>query len=174
MKKVRVSLSTAGIEQLEKELQEYRKWQEEKAKLLAERLATLGASVASIRFARATYTGVKDATITVEAITNGYAVKANGESVLFLEFGSGITYGGGHPENSEFGMGPGTYPTDTRMRTASDGNRYKNWENPDGWYLPKSAGGGHTYGNPPAMAMYEARKTIIRELPRIVKEVFNG
>lgn len=161
MKKVRVSLSTSGIEQLEKELQEYRKWQEEKAKLLAERLATLGASVASIRFARATYTGVKDATITVEAITNGYAVKANGESVLFLEFGSGITYGGGHPENSEFGMGPGTYP---------DGKGH--WDDPRGWWIPKSAGGGHTYGNPPAMPMYEARKTIIRELPRIVKEVF--
>lgn len=161
MKKVRVSLSTAGIEQLEKELQEYRKWQEEKAKLLAERLATMGASVASIRFARATYTGVKDAVVSVEEIPNGYAVKADGESVLFLEFGSGITYGGGHPENSEFGMGPGTYP---------DGKGH--WDDPRGWWIPKSAGGGHTYGNPPAMAMYEARKTIIRELPRIVKEVF--
>lgn len=163
MKKVRVPLSTAGIEQLEKELQEYRKWQEAKAKELAEQLATLGASVASIRFARATYTGIKDATITVEQIANGYAVKADGESVLFLEFGSGITYGGGHPENSEFGMGPGTYP---------DGKGH--WDDPRGWWIPKSAGGGHTYGNPPAMAMYEARKTIIRELPRIVKEVFSG
>lgn len=163
MKKVRVQLSTAGIEQLEKELQEYRKWQEAKAKELAERLATLGASVASIRFARATYTGIKDTTITVEQIANGYAVKADGESVLFLEFGSGITYGGGHPENSEFGMGPGTYP---------DGKGH--WDDPRGWWIPKSAGGGHTYGNPPAMAMYEARKTIIRELPRIVKEVFSG
>ena len=163
MKKVRIPLSTAGIEQLEKELQEYRKWQEAKAKELAERLATLGASVASIRFARATYTGTKDTTITVEQIANGYAVKADGESVLFLEFGSGITYGGGHPENSEFGMGPGTYP---------DGKGH--WDDPRGWWIPKSAGGGHTYGNPPAMAMYEARKTIIRELPRIVKEVFSG
>lgn len=163
MKKVRVSLSTAGIEQLEKELQEYRKWQEAKAKELAERLSTLGASVASIRFARATYTGIKDTTITVEQIANGYAVKADGESVLFLEFGSGLTYGGGHPENSEFGMGPGTYP---------DGKGH--WDDPRGWWIPKSAGGGHTYGNPPAMAMYEARKTIIRELPRIVKEVFSG
>lgn len=163
MKKVRVPLSTAGIEQLEKELQEYRKWQEAKAKELAERLATLGASVASIRFARATYTGIKDTTITVEQIANGYAVKADGESVLFLEFGSGLTYGGGHPENSEFGMGPGTYP---------DGKGH--WDDPRGWWIPKSAGGGHTYGNPPAMPMYEARKTIIRELPRIVKEVFSG
>lgn len=172
MKKVRVPLSTAGIEQLEKELQDYQKWQQTKAKELATRLATLGASVASIRFARTAYVGQKDVTVTVEEIQNGYVVKADGETVLVLEFGAGVTYGGGHPENSEFGMGPGTYPTDTRMRTASDGNRYKNWENPDGWYLPKSAGGGHTYGNQPAMAMYEARKTILRELPRIVKEVF--
>lgn len=163
MKRVVVPLSTAGIEQLEKELREYRKWQETKAKELAERLAMLGATVASIRFARTAYVGTKDAVVSVEPTTNGYVVKADGETVLVLEFGAGVTYGDGHPENSEFGMGPGTYP---------DGKGH--WDDPRGWWIPKSAGGGHTYGDPPAMAMYEARKTIMRELPRIVKEVFNS
>ena len=139
----------------------YRKWQEEKARELAERLAALGATVASIRFSRAVYTGPKDVEVTVEALPNGYKVKADGESVLFIEFGSGVTYGYGHPEAGEFGMGPGTYP---------DGKGH--WDDPKGWYLPKSAGGGHTFGNPPAMPMYEARKAIEQELPRIVKEVF--
>lgn len=160
-KKIVVPLSVSGIQKIQDELKEYQRWQKDKAKELAERLAMLGASAASIRFSRAIYTGEKDAVVTVEAVPNGYKVKADGESVLFIEFGTGITYGFGHPEAQEFGMGPGTYP---------DGKGH--WNDPNGWYLPKSAGGGHTYGNPPAMPMYEARKQIEQELPRIVKEVF--
>lgn len=160
-KKIVVPLSESGIQKIQDELMVYRKWQEEKARELAERLAALGATVASIRFSRAVYTGKKDVEVTVEELPNGYKVKADGESVLFIEFGSGVTYGYGHPEAGEFGMGPGTYP---------DGKGH--WNDPKGWYLPKSAGGGHTFGNPPAMPMYEARKAIEQELPRIVKEVF--
>lgn len=160
-KKIVVPLSESGIQKIQDELTVYRKWQEEKARELAERLATLGATVASIRFSRAVYTGKKDVDVTVEGLPNGYKVKADGESVLLIEFGSGVTYGYGHPEAGEFGMGPGTYP---------DGKGH--WDDPKGWYLPKSAGGGHTFGNPPAMPMYEARKAIEQELPRIVKEVF--
>lgn len=160
-KRIVVPLSESGIQKIQDELTVYRKWQEEKARELAERLASLGATVASIRFSRAVYTGPKDVDVTVEELPNGYKVKADGESVLFIEFGSGVTYGYGHPEAGEFGMGPGTYP---------DGKGH--WDDPKGWYLPKSAGGGHTFGNPPAMPMYEARKTIEQELPRIVKEVF--
>lgn len=161
-RKIVVPLSVSGIQKLQDELKEYRHWQKEKAAELTERLAMLGASVAFIRFSRAVYTGPKDAAVTVEAVPNGYRVKANGESVLFIEFGSGITYGSGHPEAQEFGMGPGTYP---------DGKGH--WDDPNGWYLPKDKGGGHTYGNPPAMPMYEARKAIEQELPRIVREVFS-
>lgn len=160
-KKIVVPLSESGIQKIQDELTVYRKWQEEKARELAERLASLGATVATIRFSRAVYTGQKDVEVSVEELPNGYKVKADGESVLFIEFGSGVTYGYGHPEAGEFGMGPGTYP---------DGKGH--WDDPRGWYLPKSAGGGHTFGNPPAMPMYEARKAIEQELPRIVKEVF--
>lgn len=160
-KKIVVPLSESGIQKIQDELTVYWKWQEEKARELAERLAALGATVASIRFSRAVYTGKKDVEVTVEALPNGYKVKADGESVLFIEFGAGVTYGYGHPEAGEFDMGPGTYP---------DGKGH--WNDPKGWYLPKSAGGGHTFGNPPAMPMYEARKAIEQELPRIVKEVF--
>ena len=160
-KRIVVPLSESGIQKIQDELVVYRKWQEEKARELAERLASLGATVASIRFSRAVYTGKKDVEVSVEELPNGYKVKADGEAVLFIEFGSGVTYGYGHPEAGELGMGPGTYP---------DGKGH--WDDPKGWYLPKSAGGGHTFGNPPAMPMYEARKAIEQELPRIVKEVF--
>lgn len=163
MKKIVVPLSVDGIDRLQKELKKYQDWQQRKAKELAERLAMLGASTASIRFSRAVYTRVKDANVSVVAAPNGYTVKADGESVLFIEFGSGVTYGSGHPEAIQYGMGPGTYP---------DGKGH--WDDPKGWYLPKEKGGMHTYGNPPAMPMYEARKAIEQELLRIVREVFSG
>ena len=161
MKKITVPLSASGIRRLQNEVMEFKQWQEEKAKELAQRLAMLGATVASIQFTRAFYTGTNDAVVSVEEIPKGYAVKANGESVLFIEFGSGITYGGGHPEAGKHGMGPGTYP---------DGKGH--WDDPNGWWLPKDKGGGHTYGNPPAMPMYEARKQIEQALPGLAKEVF--
>lgn len=161
MKKVTVDLSTSGIERLQKAVREYKQWQKEKTDELTRRLAMLGATTASLRFSRAIYTGPKDAVITVEEIDNGYVVKAEGECVLFVEFGSGIKYGSGHPENAEYGMGPGTYP-----------NGKGHWDDPRGWYLPKDKGGDHTYGNPPTMAMYDARKTIEQDLVRIVREVF--
>ena len=121
-------------------------------------MAELGVQVAKIQFERGSYLGDKDVSVAAEPKGNGYVVKAEGKAVLFIEFGSGITYGFGHPEAQEHGMGPGTYP---------DGKGH--WNNPRGWYIP---GGQHTYGNPPAMPMYTARKTIEEELPRIVKEVF--
>lgn len=161
MKKVTVDLSTSGIKRLQKAVREYKQWQKEKTDELTRRLAMLGATTASLRFSRAIYTGPKDAVITVEEIDNGYVVKAEGECVLFVEFGSGIKYGSGHPENAEYGMGPGTYP-----------NGKGHWDDPRGWYLPKDKGGGHTYGNPPTMAMYDARKKIEQDLVRIVREVF--
>lgn len=161
MKKVTVDLSTSGIKRLQKAVREYKQWQKKKTDELTRRLAMLGATTASLRFSKAIYTGPKDAVITVEEIDNGYVVKAEGECVLFVEFGSGIKYGSGHPENAEYGMGPGTYP-----------NGKGHWDDPHGWYLPKDKGGGHTYGNPPTMAMYDARKTIEQDLVRIVREVF--
>lgn len=161
MKKVTVDLSTSGIERLQKAVREYKQWQKEKTDELTRRLAMLGATTASLRFSRAIYTGLKDAVITVKKIDNGYVVKAEGECVLFVEFGSGVKYGSGHPENAEYGMGPGTYP-----------NGKGHWDDPRGWYLPKDKGGGHTHGNPPTMAMYDARKTIEQDLVRIVREVF--
>lgn len=161
MKKVSITLSDRDIDRLLREVEDWKNWQKQKTDELLEKLAILGASTASIRFSRAIYTGLKDVTVTVEPIGNGWLVKAEGQSVLFLEFGSGITYGEGHPEAAEYGMGPGTYP---------QGKGH--WDDPKGWYLPKDKGGGHTYGNPPAMAMYEARTAIEQELTRIVKEVF--
>ena len=47
-KKIVVPLSVSGIQKIQDELKEYKRWQKDKAKELAERLAMLGASAASI------------------------------------------------------------------------------------------------------------------------------
>lgn len=153
--------------------------------MLTEKLATIGATAASINFANAIYTGDSTHSIDVEPIESngktGYIVRVSGASVAFIEFGAGKTYGYGHPMANELGFGPGTWP-DKHYRSHHDwskgnGARVKiaNWENPDGWYLPAPHPRGiHTYGNPPNAGMYNARVEIINAVRSVAKEVFDA
>ena len=155
--------NSASVDVAIKQLQDYQKRLEEKTEEVVKRLAEIGATRAQADFSNAQYDGNKDFQITVEKSDNGYVVRASGESVLFVEVGTGVTYGYGHPKADEFGMGPGTYP-----------NGKGHWDDPNGWYLPKSAGGGHTMGNAPALPMYNAEQEIKANIERIVKEVFSS
>lgn len=137
-----------------------REW-DEKINALIKRLAEIGATKASLGFSRAIYNGEKDVSISVKKIDGGYAIIASGETVLFIEFGSGVTYGYGHPEPMEYG--PGTYPSDK-----------EHWNDPNGWWIPKAAGGGHTYGNPPSATMYHTAKDLQQEILQIAREIFHG
>ena len=162
MKTIKVSLSGQSFDRAVKELEKYRDGLKEKGRKICEKLAAMGAANVSIRYARAIYTGTKDYNVAVEEIPNGYKIIADGETALILEFGAGVTYGYGHPQADEFGMGPGTYP---------DGKG--NWDDPRGWRIPKEHGGGHTYGNPPSMAMYETANGLREKVLQVAREVFN-
>ena len=153
-------LSRNSIQDAIKELKKYKKWIADKERELRIRLATRGATVASIQFARAIYSGTNDVSVRVDDTGTVAVIYAEGSAVAFIEFGSGATYGYGHPLNSEFGTGPGTYP---------DGKGH--WDNPNGWWF---GSGQHTYGNPPAMAMYSAVKEITENLTKIAAEVFRA
>lgn len=142
-----------------KELKKYKAWVQAKETELRLRLATLGATVASIQFARAIYNGTNDVSVRVDNTGSVAVIYAEGSAVAFIEFGSGAMYGYGHPEAAKFGTGPGTYP---------DGKGH--WNDPNGWWY---AHGEHSYGNPPAMAMYEAREQIVEQFTQIAKEVFS-
>ena len=155
-------LSKENIAAAIKEVRKYQAWVEQKEAELRTRLATLGATVASIQFARAIYNGTNDVSVRVDDTGSVAVIYAEGESVAFIEFGSGAKYGYGHPQAGEFGVGPGTYP---------EGKGH--WDNPNGWWIPKEHGGGHTYGNPPAMAMAQAVERIAEEVTTIAKEVFS-
>lgn len=160
--RIKVSLSEKSIDNAISELQAYKKnlpvWADE----ICKRLAFMGATKVSLGFSRATYSGDKDVEISVEPIPHGYSIKANGESVLFIEFGAGVTYGYGHPEAKKYGMGPGTYP--------GEGH----WDNPSGWWIPQEKGGGHTYGNPPAAVMFHTANELRDSIYEVAREVING
>ena len=151
-------LSQGNVASAIKEVRKYQAWVEAKEAELRSRLASLGATVASIQFSRAIYNGTNDVSVRVDDTGSVAVIYAEGESVAFIEFGAGITYGSGHPQAAEFGVGPGTYP---------DGKGH--WDNPGGWWY---AHGQHTYGNPPAMAMYNAVQAMTAEITRIAREVF--
>ena len=153
-------LDPASIDAAIEQLEQYQQDLKRKSNEIAKRLAGMGAVKVSLDFSRAFYTGAKDISVNVEARDNGYAVIASGETVLFVEFGAGIRYGGGHPEAGKWGMGPGTYP---------EGKGH--WDQPYGWWIP---GGEHTYGNPPSMTMYNTEKDLIREIERVAREVFQS
>lgn len=158
-KTIRLQLSDESIKHGIRELRLYKQWVEAKETELRMRLAQLGATVASIQFSRAIYNGSKDVTVRVDATGSVAVIYAEGESVAFIEFGSGIKYGYGHPQAGEHGVGPGTYP----------GKGH--WDNPKGWWYGH---GKHSYGNPPAMAMYDAVQTMTEEITRIAREVFRS
>ena len=153
----------ASIDAAVKEIRDYANWVKRKTAELARRLADMGAVNVSLGYSRAVYTGGNDISVTVEQQgENSYAIIANGEAVLFVEFGAGVTYGYGHPQPSVDGtpMGPGTYPSEKG-----------HWNDPNGWWIP---GGEHTYGNPPSMTMYLTAKELRNQLEDIAREVFSS
>lgn len=141
------------------ELKNYKRWIIAKETELRTRLAVLGATVASIQFSRAVYNGTNDVTVRVDDTGSVAVIYADGSAVAFIEFGSGAKYGYGHPDAARLGTGPGTYP---------DGKGH--WDDPRGWWYGH---GKHSYGNPPAMAMYEAREQIVEQLTEIARQVFS-
>ena len=160
-KTIKVSLFDGNsISSAIKELNRYRRWVQRKENELRLRLLEAGATVASVKFSSAVYDGANDVSVRVDDSGHTATIYAEGTAVAFIEFGSGSAYGYGHPEASRFGVGPGTYP---------DGKGH--WNSPNGWWY---AHGKHSYGNAPAMAMYDAREEIVNRYTQIAREVFGG
>ena len=160
--KIKVSLSPSSIDAAIKQLEDYSKDLDRKAKELCKRLADMGAMYAEWNFSGVIYAGDIDYKITVDRVdANTYAIKANGETVLLMEFGAGVKHGYGHPQAAEFGMGPGTYP-----------NGKGHWDDSKGWWFGEKGNWTHTYGNAPGMPMYNAAKDLRKEILDIAREVF--
>lgn len=167
---VTVDLSKQSIKNLRDMIERYRDSLDRRCSQLLERLAEVGVQSASEGFSGAQYDGVNDVSVEFDRISDDEVrVVANGEAVAFIEFGAGITMGGGHPKAGALGFGPGTYP----------GKGH--WNNPKGWTYHGSRGSNgiwvrndvyRTRGNPPAMAMEHATEEMIQQIISIAEEVF--
>ena len=156
--KYTINIDGSGADEMLRGVRERKKWLEERTQEFVKRLADYGEILASAAFSGAAYDGTNDVSVTIEERGDmAKAVVATGEAVLFIEFGAGSLLGYGHPDVQ--GYGPGTYP----------GKGH--WDDPKGWWIPGT--GQHTYGNPPAAAMYNARKQVEEDLTTIAREVFS-
>jgi len=151
-----------SIARAEEMVRQYKKDFEGKEQEFCRRLAEIGVSVASAGFAIADYDGVKDVTVSIQKTDGGYAVVASGETVGFIEFGTGVRY----PEWDSSGMeyvppAHGTYGKGQG-------------KNPWGWWFKQNDGGAakHTYGNMPAEALRTARDRMIERVTSIAREVW--
>jgi hypothetical protein len=155
---IQIQLTDESIKNAVREMRTYAAWVARKEAELRLKLASIGATAASIRFSRAIYNGSNDITVRVDSTGSVAVIYAEGQSVAFIEFGAGERYGYGHPKAAELGVGPGTWP---------EGKGH--WDDPKGWWY---ASGKHSYGNPPAMAMYFAYREMVENLTQIAREVF--
>lgn len=145
-----------------KQLEQYKKDFLVKEELFVRRLAEIGVSVASAGFATADYDGENDVQVRMEFAGNRATVIAEGETVGFIEFGTGIK----HPEWDNSGMAYTPPPHGSYGKGKG--------ANPKGWYFSVGEGAAarHTYGNPPAEAMRTARDTMIERITQIAREVW--
>jgi hypothetical protein len=161
--KIRVNpFDKKSIDAAIKQLKQYEIEFAEKEAEFARRLAEVGVRVASAGFATADYDGVNDVVVSLVKTNNGATVVASGETVGFIEFGTGIT----NPEWDASGM---EY-TPPQHGTYGKGKG----KNPNGWYFVQSPGARatHTYGNVPAEAMRTARDVMVEQAIQIAREVW--
>ena len=173
MKTVKVPLSQRGIDTLLREIESYTVWLKERSQVLLDRLAQAGFEVASARFAKAAYDGTNDASVSMETRGDGVrAVVAVGASVLFIEFGTGVTYPDNHPQAAELGMKRGEYGQGHGKQSSWG---YYGDPGTNGVVKTKKDGSTVviTHGNPANMPMYETVKELEATLPELVKEVFS-
>ena len=145
-----------------KKLKQYEKDFQRKEIEFICRLKELGVSVATSGFATADYDGVNDVQIAETQNGSRAAVIAYGETVGFIEFGTGVKF----PEWSE---------TDAEFTPPAHGTYGQGkGANPHGWFFKQNDGAGarHTYGNPPAEAMLTARDRMVESVIQIAREVW--
>ncbi|OUN08348.1 hypothetical protein B5G43_02920 [Flavonifractor sp. An92] len=157
-----VQLNSKSISSALKEVRAYKAWVDRKTKELARKLARIGAAETRVRFAGAQYDGVKDASVSVERIQDGYKIVASGGSVFFLEFGAGVYYNGAEP-----------YPEPRPAGVVGIGQYGKGKGKQKAWGFYDDRGElVVTHGTPAAMPMLHAGREMRQQIEQVAREVF--
>ena len=172
--KIKVRLSDAGLRDAERQIQEYKTTLNKKAQEFAKALADKGLDVAKVRFANAQYAGSNDVSCHVEQNGAACSIIAEGKSVAFIEFGTGVmhsAYGGELPD----GVGEhGTYGKENGER-----KRWYYYGDPGNAGTPVKEVDGkgqlnYTSGNDAAMAMWGAVEEMASQVEATWREVWNS
>lgn len=155
-------------------LEEYKNGLDEKARLISERLADLGITVAQqyagsglgkyVTFAKqingeeVIFCASSDL-ITVTWDTKDGVKSADISPVLMCEFGSG-QYANNPFDNLQGIGGRGTFPGQTHA------------DDPNGWWYHNETGWHHSYGVTPSQPMYHAYIGMLEDIVKVAREVF--
>lgn len=172
--KIKVRLSDAGLRDAERQIQEYKTTLNKKAQKFAKALADKGLDVAKIRFANAEYAGSNDVSCRVEQNGNTCTIIAEGKSVAFIEFGTGIHHNG---YGGELPPGVGAHGSYGKGQGAK--RRWYYYGDPGNAGTPVKQVDGkgqlnYTDGNEPAMAMWGAVEEMASQVEATWREVWNS
>lgn len=159
---ISMNLSSKSIQNAIAELKAYRDSLDAKTNRLLEELAYIGVKEASIRFTTAIYDGMNDSSVTLETISNGYCIKAEGKAVAFIEFGAGVYHNPGEP-----------YPNPRPAGVVGIGEYGKGLGKRQAWGFHDQSGDlVITHGNPAAMPMWYASEEMRNAIKAKFLEVF--
>ena len=167
---IKMDLDTRSINKAIRELEKFKQEILDKEKQFLRALGEIGVREASIRFTTAMYDGINDVMVTLDDFDGGYVIKAEGEAVAFIEFGSGVYHNPGEP-----------YPNPRPDGIVGIGEFGKGRGKRRAWYYKGEPGTNgevqkngvvKTRGNPAAMPMWYASEEMKRSILQIVREVF--
>lgn len=168
--------SAASVTRAIRELRDYKKDLDVKTERFVERLRQIGINAAVMYFSKASYAGEPDVLVE-DTPTKGAGhkytarIRATGDTVLFIEFGTGIYHENAH--QLEYGYYPGSYGPKALQPWGWFYSGTPGPHPPSGTEMarghPRSV---HTYGNPANMPMYNTRRQILTLFKSIAEEVF--
>ena len=166
-----MKIQITGLDTLISKMESYSQSFPSRIRTFLDRLSVIGLQIASVEYANAQYDGDNDVTVSAYFESdNRVVVSANGQAVLFIEFGTGVTYTEEHPKANELGMIRGSYG---QGKGSNESWTYYGSEGTNGIVIRESDKGNvvRTRGNPPVNAMYKASKEMLNEIENIAKEV---
>lgn len=169
----KADLSISSIRQLQKELEKYRNSLTYKCRLLAEKLSVRGVEIARVQIADldAIFTGELIQSLHSEYKDSNkygavFAVVTDSDHAAFVEFGTGQR---GMDSPYPYPLPDGVswdYATGKTIRQNAKTGAYY-------WFYPGQDGQWHyTEGMPSRPFMYLTSMELIKEIPKIAKEVF--
>lgn len=174
MKKViKLDIGSGNYNSVLKELEIYRNHLMEKVNTFVDALIQEGMQVAKARIASTKGDSTDVVADAVYISSTGEVTKAmiymTGTDVLFVEFGAGIAYNTGeqHPLASEFGYGPGTYPSEHPPNRGINPGRWVYGHDDNGKPL-------ESIGTEATMPMFRAAEHIRNIIVQKANEVFRS